>query len=33
MLLDWLKKLKRSTINVILEIVYFQEVLNVNGME
>ena len=33
MLLDWLKKLERSTINVIPQIVYFQEVLNVSGME
>ena len=33
MLLDWLKKLKRGTINVILKIVYFQEVLNVSDME
>ena len=28
MLLDWLVKLKRSISNLLLEIVYFQEVLN-----
>ena len=33
MLLDWLIKFKRSTINVLLQIVYFQEVLNVSDME
>ena len=32
-MLDWLIKLKRSTINVLLQIVYFQEVLNVSDME
>ena len=33
MLLDWLIKLKRSIINVLLQIVYFLEVLNVSDME
>ena len=33
MLLDWLIKLKRSIINVLLQIVYFQGVLNVSDME
>ena len=33
MLSDWLIKLKRSIINVLLQIAYFQEVLNVSDME
>ena len=33
MLLDWLIKLKRSIIYVLLQIVYFQKVLNVSDME
>ena len=33
MLLDWLIKLKRSIINVLLQIVYFQKVLNISDME
>ena len=33
MLLDWLIKLRRSIINILLQIVYFQEVLNVSDME
>ena len=33
MLLDWLIKLKRSIINVLLQIVYFQKVFNVSDME
>ena len=33
MLLDWLIKLKRTIINVLLQIVYLQEVLNVSDME
>ena len=33
MLLDWIIKLKRSIIYVILQIVYFQRVLNVSDME
>ena len=33
MLLDWLIKLKRSIINELLQIVYFQEDLNVIDME
>ena len=33
MLLDWLIKLKRRIINILLQIVYFQEVLNVSDME
>ena len=33
MLLDWLIKLKRSIINVLLQIVYFQKVLSVSDME
>ena len=33
MLLDWLIKLKRSIISVLLKIVYFQEVLNASDME
>ena len=33
MLLDWIIKLKRSIIYVILQIVYFQQVLNVSDME
>ena len=32
-LLDWLIKLKRRTINVLLQILCFQEVLNVSVME
>ena len=30
MLLDWLIKLKRRIINVLLQIAYFQEVFNVS---
>ena len=33
MLLDWLVKLKRIIINVLLQIVYFQEVLIVNDIK
>ena len=33
MLLDWLIKLKRSIIYVLLQIVYYQKVLNVSDME
>ena len=33
MLLDWLIKLKRRIINILLQIVYFQEVLNVSDMD
>ena len=33
MLLDWIIKLKRSIIYVLLQIVYFQKVLNVRDME
>ena len=33
MLLDWLIKLKRSIISVLLQIFYFQKVLNVSDME
>ena len=33
MLLDWIIKLKRSIIYVLLQIVYFQKVLNVSDME
>ena len=33
MLLDWIIKLKRSIIYVLLQIVYFQEVFNVSDME
>ena len=33
MLLDWLIKLKRSIISVLLKIAFFQEVLNVSDME
>ena len=33
MLLEWIIKLKRSIIYVLLEIVYFQKVLNVSYME
>ena len=33
MLLDWLIKLKSSNINILLQIVYFQEVLNISDME
>ena len=33
LLLDWLIKLKRSITNVLLQIVYFQKVLNVSDME
>ena len=33
MLLDWLVTLKRSITNAILQIVYFQEVVNVSDME
>ena len=33
MLLDWLIKLKRCIINILLQIVYFQEVPNVSDME
>ena len=33
LLLDWFIKLKRSIINVLLQIVCFQEVLNVSYME
>ena len=33
MLLDWLIKLKRSIMNALLQIVYFQKVLNVTDME
>ena len=33
MLLDWLIKLKRSIIGVLLQIFYFQKVLNVSDME
>ena len=33
MLLDWLIKLKRSIIIVLLQIVYFQKVFNVSDME
>ena len=33
MLLDWLIKLKRSIIYELLQIVYFQKVLNVRDME
>ena len=32
-LLDWLIKLKRSIINVLLQIFYFQDILNVSDME
>ena len=33
MLLDWIIKLKRTIIYVLLQIVYFQKVLNVSDME
>ena len=33
MLLDWLYNLKRSIINVLLQIGYFQDVLNVVNMK
>ena len=33
LLKSYLIKLKRSTINVLLQIVYFQKVLNVSGVE
>ena len=33
MLLDWIIKLKRSIIYVLLQIVYFQKVLNVSDIE
>ena len=33
MLLDWIIKLKRNIIYVLLQTVYFQKVLNVSGME
>ena len=33
LLLDWFIRLKRSIINVLLQIVCFQEVLNVSYME
>ena len=33
MLLDWLIKLKRCIINILLQIAYFQEVPNVSVME
>ena len=33
MLLDWIIKLKRSIIYVLLQIVYFRKVLNISGME
>ena len=33
MLLDWIIKLKRSIIYVLLQIVYFQKVLNVGDMQ
>ena len=33
MLLDWIIKLKRSIIYVLLQIVYFQKVFNVSDME
>ena len=33
MLLDWVIKLKRSIIYVLLQIVYFQKVFNVSDME
>ena len=33
MLLDWIIKLKRSIIYVLLQIVYFRKVLNVSDME
>ena len=33
MLLDWLVKLKRIIINILLQIVYFQEVLIVNDIK
>ena len=33
MLLDWIIKLKRSIIYVLLQIAYFQKVLNVSDME
>ena len=33
MLLDWIIKLKRSIIYVLLQIVYFQIILNVSDME
>ena len=33
MLLDWLIKSKRSIINVLLQIIYFQKVLNVSDEE
>ena len=33
MLLDWLVTLKRSITNALLQIVYFQEVVNVSDME
>ena len=33
MLLDWITKLKRSIFYVLLQIVYFQKVLNVSNME
>ena len=33
MLLDWIIKLKRSIIYVLLQIVYFEKVLNVSDME
>ena len=33
MLLDWLVQLKRIIINVLLQIVYFQEVLIVNDIK
>ena len=32
MLFDWLIKLKRSIINALLQIAYFQDVLNVSDM-
>ena len=33
MLLDWIIKLKRSIIYVLLQIVYFQKLFNVSDME
>ena len=33
MLLDWIIKLKRSIIYVLLQIVYFQKVFNVSDMK
>ena len=32
-LIDWIIKLKRSIINVLLQIVYFQKAFNVSDME